>query len=370
MSLINKMLLDLDKRGGGQVGAMPRPSGSAMGAKSASGVGSEWFWRILAVLMFVAVGWVTWLIWELRPRPVVTELAMRVPLSRTTPLPATDLSKSADTQAEQPASGMTMRDASVSPLPSQMAGLRLATELVTAPARQIRAVSRDSVAVRSSPPQTADSGTVSTQLPDIVVPPLRIDKRDTSTPRDRADAEFRRALALRSQRRGTESLEAMRMALAIDSAYESVRQSMVATLLESKQYDEAIQALNEGLRLNPANTAFTMALARISVERGDVDSALNILDRQAANALGNADYRAFRAALQQRIGRHAEAMEEYRAALAVSPGTGQWWVGLGISQQARAQTREALESFRRAKGTGTLSPELVSFVDQRISQLQ
>ena len=199
---------------------------------------------------------------------------------------------------------------------------------------------------------------------------MRIVKRDTSTPRDRADAEFKRALALSNQRRVTESLEAMRMALAIDSTHEPVRQTMVASLLESKRYDDAIQALNEGLTLNPGNAVFAMSLARIAVERGDIAGALNILDRYAASAIGNADFRAFRAALLQRMGRHAEAVAEYRAALAISPGFGQWWIGLGISQQAQAQTRDALESFRRARGAGNLTPELISFVDQRIRQLQ
>jgi len=43
---------------------------------------------------------------------------------------------------------------------------------------------------------------------------------------------------------------------------------------------------------------------------------------------------------------------------------------LGISQQAQAHSKDALESFRRAKGAGNLTPELVSYVDQRIRQLQ
>lgn len=113
-----------------------------------------------------------------------------------------------------------------------------------------------------------------------------------------------------------------------------------------------------------------MLLARVMVERNDLAGALVALDKYGTGAASNADFRAFRAALQQRMGRHLEAIEEYRAALAVSPGMGQWWIGLGISQQAQAHSKEALESFRRAKGAGNLTPELISFVDQRIRQLQ
>ena len=145
---------------------------------------------------------------------------------------------------------------------------------------------------------------------------------------------------------------------------------MVALQIESKRYDEAVQTLGEGIAASPKNIQFVMLLARLLVERNDAAGALAVLDKHGAGAEANPDFRAFRAALQQRMGRHAEAIEEYRAALALSPGTGQWWIGLGISQQAQAQGKDALESFRRAKGAGNLTPELVSYVDQRIRQLQ
>lgn len=398
MSLINRMLLDLDKRGGAPAGAMPRPAGA--GPELASRIGSEWFWRILAALMFVAVAWVSWLIWELRPRPVVTELAMRAPLSRT-PLPRVDQDAAAD--AGRAAATDPVRadppDAQAGPVTVRAGGLRLAMELSstrsggaarlpeTAPAREPRPVPAAGGSLPKSPApaalppvQSPAPKPVASQVsaPPVAivpigefgVPPLRIEKRDTSTPRDRADAEVRRAQALRAQRRTDESLEAMRMALAIEPGHEGARLGLAASLVEARQYDEAVQALNAGLALNPGSASLAMMLARIAVERGDAAGALRILDRLSATAGGNAEYRAFRAALQQRTGRHADAVEEYRAALAISPGSGQWWIGLGISQQALAQNRDALESFRRARAAGNLTPELAGFADQRIRQLQ
>lgn len=38
---------------------------------------SEWFWRMLALLIAATVIWAIWLIWQLSPRSLVTELAIK-----------------------------------------------------------------------------------------------------------------------------------------------------------------------------------------------------------------------------------------------------------------------------------------------------
>jgi hypothetical protein len=36
---------------------------------------SEWFWRFLAAVMMVAVGWVAWIVYQLNPPPLATQAA-------------------------------------------------------------------------------------------------------------------------------------------------------------------------------------------------------------------------------------------------------------------------------------------------------
>ena len=178
-------------------------------------------------------------------------------------------------------------------------------------------------------------------------------------------------LAWRCRRRGARApLDGIRTALSIDGGNETVRQTLVALLMEQRRYDEALRLLRQGLDINPGNTAFAMQSARILVERGDLDAALGVLQQHAPAAGGNAEYHAFVGALYQRVGRHKEAVDEYQAALRLSPHSGIWWVGLGISQEAAARREDALISFRRAQAAGNLSPELVAYVDQRLRQLK
>ena len=73
MSLINKMLQDLDRRqalGTGAEAGVLRPA-------SADPRHREWFWRVVTLLLLVGVGWVLWTAYQLLPRPLVTDLAFR-----------------------------------------------------------------------------------------------------------------------------------------------------------------------------------------------------------------------------------------------------------------------------------------------------
>jgi len=141
-------------------------------------------------------------------------------------------------------------------------------------------------------------------------------------------------------------------------------------LLENRRIDEAQQVLQEGLSLNPDRSAYAMLLARIQVERGDLQGAHDLLSKHAGSAANDADYHAFDAAVLQRLGRHKEAVSGYQAALRLAPRAGLWWMGMGISLQADNRSAEALDAFTRAKSAGGLSPDLLSFVDQRMKQLQ
>lgn len=188
------------------------------------------------------------------------------------------------------------------------------------------------------------------------------------SPQQRAEHEFRKAVALMHQGRINEALDGYGAALQYDASYEAARQAMVGLLIENKRSGEAERILQEGVRLNPRQTGFVMILSRIQMERGDAAAALDTLQKSLSHAINQAEYRAFMGALLQRQSRHKEAAEHYRAAVSLTPGSGVWLMGLGISLQADGQTTEAHDAFLRAKETRNLNADLQAFVDQRIKQ--
>jgi len=386
MSLINKMLRDLDKRHASQFGTTAPAGGLSqhMHAVPARALASGFFWRTMAMLMLFAVGWVAWLVWQLTPRPIVTDLVYQssrgkasapAASSRPDPAPAPQSAAAQPVPALPAASASAASAVAQPPLPQRSEKinvdmLRLATELTTPiPQRSPRASSS-----RSAPKASvAAARTVSAQPPladEAAATPGKIDRRSNTSSRNRAESEFRRAVNLVNQGRIAEGMDGFRRALEIDPGHEAARQTLVALLIETKRVDEAALSLQEGLAADTGNTGFAMLLARIMVESNDIPTALLVLQRHAAPPDRNPDFHAFAGALYQRLDRHKEAIEQYQAALRLAPSAGVWWLGLGISLQAVGRPKDAQEAFTRAKSAGNLAPDLLSFVDQRLRQLQ
>jgi MSHA biogenesis protein MshN len=190
--------------------------------------------------------------------------------------------------------------------------------------------------------------------------------REDAAPQ-RAEGEYRRALASLQDGRMSEAVAALEQALRIDPAHDAARQTLVGLLIEAKRSDEAIRHLQAGLALDARQPALAMLLARLQIERGG--SGIDTLMRTLPYAGSNADYHAFLAGALQREQRHREAAEQYQAALRAAPGNGVWWMGLGMSLQAEKRNSEALEAFQRARASASLSAELLAFVERRLQQL-
>ena len=184
-----------------------------------------------------------------------------------------------------------------------------------------------------------------------------------------ADNEFRKAGGLMQQGRIDEALAGYEAALRLDAGHDEARQALVGLLLKNKRNADAESVLQDGLKHNPRHSGFAMLLARLQVERDALSLALDTLQKTLPYADQQADYQAFVAALLQRQNRHKEAITHYQVALQLSPNSGVWLMGLGISLQAVQRNEEARDAFKRAIESGNLSAELQAFVRQRLKEL-
>jgi MSHA biogenesis protein MshN len=184
---------------------------------------------------------------------------------------------------------------------------------------------------------------------------------------------YRLALTYLQQGRVAEAQASLALALEANPINHEARQTLAGLLLDNKRNDEARATLAAGVAIAPEQCDFRMALARLQVEAGDVKGALYSLEQGLAYAKNNGNYQAFLATLLQRANRHDEAIEHYNAALSLnsvsSNTSASTLVGLGISLQAVGKLTESQEIFTRAQSNATLSPELLSFVEQRIKQI-
>ena len=390
MSLINKMLQDLDRRN-----APPAPGGEIppreVRAVSTSRERERWVVRALVVaLVAAAVGWMAWVAFQLQLKPLATEKAMRAaqshwqvagpvraPLS-TVPLPRPTPAAPQVAAQQQPAPSAPPAPQLARPSTETF---KLATS-IAAPIQQPSAQSQVREHEKVSPPgqpepmpSTARNGEAAAPAGQVQAPPAnattRVEKREHHySPAQRAQARFRRAIVLLNEGRVSEAEDGFIGALQIEPSYQPARQALVALLLDQQRIVDAQRVLQEGLALDPRQVQFATVLARILVGRADYDGALAVLERAAPPARGDAEFDMLLGTVLQRLSQHGKAEQAYRAAVRAVPGNGAAWVGLGISLETLARRAEALDAYNHALATDSLSGPVRSYVEQRIQQLQ
>lgn len=187
-----------------------------------------------------------------------------------------------------------------------------------------------------------------------------------ASPRARAEGEYRQAIEAVNQGRVAEAVDRLTRALHGDALHTGARQLLVKLLLEAKRVDEALSVLHEGLQAQPAQLGWAMTLARLQVDRGDLAGAWQTLEFSLPAAGHHADYLGFAAHVLQRLGRHREAIAQYQAAARLAPGDGRWWLGLGLAMESEGRVSESREAFLRAKQCGNLGSALSALVEQKL----
>ena len=419
MSLINKMLQDLDARGGAredglqqrELKAVPVPERERRPLRLAG-----------AGVAVVVAALAAWYGWQFARRPVpgpvpvmasaptpAAAAAVPVPVQVPAPVPvpasagataaapavtpavpsaggpgtATGIAASAMAQApgasataatpqvQPPAPG---NGAAAAPVSANAPASANAAVAANAPASANAAISANArapapalataapSAAASRRPVAADASTPRPPRQGAVRAEASVTTRPELTPRQLSENTYRRALAALQDGRLSAAMADLDRALELDPRNDAARQTYVALLLENRRTDDAMRQLRLALGIDARQPGLAMVLARLQLERGG--PALDTLMTTLPYAAANADYQAFLAGVLQREQRHAEAAQYYQAALKLSPLNGVWWMGLGISLQADQHKAEAREAFTRARTGNGITPELLAFIDR------
>lgn len=185
----------------------------------------------------------------------------------------------------------------------------------------------------------------------------------------RSQNAFNRAVGMLQQGRDAEAQAALEEALSADPRHVEARQLLSTVWVQTGRIPEATGMLLEGLRGAPTHAGLRLTLARIHVAHGRNAEALATLERLPMADSLDGEYHALLAGLYQSGKRHADAVRHFLAALADDPGNPQWLIGAGISLRATGQVRTAAEAFQRALDSGALAPEVAQFALQQLKQL-
>jgi MSHA biogenesis protein MshN len=372
MSVINKMLQDLDARQNGK-----RAAADLYAKPAAQGTQRVPALVVAAAAVGVAAlafgGAFAWRYWQHRtqqtasgPAPTQAKVVIMPAPPRITsiaPAPA------AAAQAETPAAGVPAADIVAAPPAEQAKPLPAEATGPVAHKRAHGDGEHDTVTThiaahgKDQPKAAAESEA----RPKAELTAKASGQGKEETPSQQAEAAYRRGLANVQEGYVSDAISALEQALQANPHHESARQTLIRVLIDNRRPDEAMRELQLALALDPRQPSMAMLLARLQIERGG--TGIDTLLRTLPFAGGNGEYHAFLAAALQRQQRNREAAEQYQTALRALPQNGVWLMGLGISLQADKRDAEALDAFRKAKNSGTLTPELLSFVDGKIQLL-
>lgn len=201
--------------------------------------------------------------------------------------------------------------------------------------------------------------------------PSVVDKKvRVLTAEQKAENAYRLALEQYRNRQSDRAELSLRDALGAAPAHVQARELLAGLLLEAGRPADAAQILVEGLAQQPSHYPFASMLAGIYVEQGRESTALETLVSTQAYARGDAEYLGFLATLYQRAGHHADAIESYRAALSLKAFVSKWWLGAGISYEAVRDWAAAENAFTRAQKDGGLTPALSRYADERLREIR
>ena len=385
MSLINKMLQDLERRHGAAELAHPLAGGvqAAPGARAPGTRTVLWGAALVLGTSALAAAWTA-----RAPHGGATAIAVLAP---TAPVQSAATARAADAPAPefvppampeiataQPLASL----ASVTPItpitsmaPQARGGLGapvLAPAQPEADTAAAPAVPAPAVLKKPSQPSAVHASAAAdlhhTASLGLAAAPDKPGKRFTS--RQQVENLYKQALAQLQQGHGKDAQQSLQQILAQDADHAKARQLLASLLVEADALEAAAALLREGLQRSPGQAVFSMALARIQVELGNTDLAVETMAQGVQAAAAEPHYHAFYAALLQRAKRHDEAAQQYLLALRSDPAMPNWLVGVGIALQAVGKNRDAAEAFTRARDGGLLNTALMAFVEQRLRQLQ
>lgn len=202
-------------------------------------------------------------------------------------------------------------------------------------------------------PRTASGPTLSPSAPsEPLQVPTAASKVTASTPLTAPQGQARSPAAQEALAQAQQLWNAGSRSAAIDLLHEALILAERANLAGAPPGSSSIIA------------SIARELARMELAEGRVSQVLVLLTRLEPLLSDVADIWAIRGNAAQRLGQHPESAAAYLMALKLRPNEARWMLGAAVSLAAQGQTSAAAELAEKARDGGALSPEVASYLRQ------
>ena len=389
MSVINKMLRDLDSRQAERTGLAPTPDTRMGVVRDTLSVKSSEQWGLKAqslrrvvqlVMTVLALGGVAaW--WYLNqaasPRPLVQAIQLAIsakpqpqpqpvapPVSPSAPLVTNSLTVAPPPMIPAPVSvaalpAVVSRPESAKlPVPASVPAPKPGAAQVYFSLKMdnlLQHVPSPAVAARlaAGTPRTASGPILSPSAPsEPLQVPTAASKVIASTTLTAPQSQARSPAAQEALAQAQQLWNAGSRSAAIDLLHEALTLAERANLAGAPSGSSSVVA------------SIARELARMELAEGRVSQVLVLLTRLEPLLSDVADIWAIRGNAAQRLGQHPESAAAYLMALKLRPNEPRWMLGAAVSLAAQGQTAAAAELAEKAHDGGALSPEVASYLRQ------
>lgn len=356
MSVINKVLRDLDKRDS----PSNRPSSdpvrrytvgveaTAPPRRKASGRSRRWVWPMVLLLLLAAGGAGGWF-YQLNTQVAASNVPLILQLKD-------------DDVLNLPAA------APVAPVENTVVAVRPVDPVVVAEpvtAKPVEPVPEPKAApvavpltqpappVVSPPTVTAKTPPVSEPMPKPAAPQAAVAAADA---RGKVPASSPATAPPPAQRQQQAARDALAQAQTLwnTSAQETAVSTLQAAVAVAERQDSA------GMLV-----PLVRELARMELALGRPAEVLELLVRLEPQLKNQPDLWAVRANAAQRLGRHQDSVLAYGVALQSRPAEARWLLGMAVSLAAMGQTTQAGVMVEKARASGPISAEVALYLRQQ-----
>lgn len=132
----------------------------------------------------------------------------------------------------------------------------------------------------------------------------------------------------------------------------------------------AVQVLEQAMASGIQDPKLSMALAALALKQQDWAKALSYLQYEP-DIFNYTDFYALKAAALQKTSQHAQAVQVFQQLARQQPEQGRWWLGMALSYDALQQQEQALLAYRQVAVNGVgLSVDSLNYVKKRIAALE
>lgn len=275
------------------------------------------------------------------------------------------------------------KDAKREPISENIELAKAAPEKVDTPAQQPTEVLSNNIdIVATNTPSQSDAKLIAKKpASSMSIAPAKRENRDRYsgsnmavkevklTPQQLAQKQMILANDAQQQGLHSDALTYYKAALSYNPALHQARRQAAALYYGQNKLSEAALLLKQGQLLFPQEYEYALLLARVQQSAGQNKQALSSLAQIPDTSPLAVKKWHQQSDLAQKEQNFPIAEQSFRQLAKNEPSQGRWWMGLGYALDAQKNYTEAKNAYNQALAQGNLSSQAQAYVDNRLVQL-